>query len=120
MNKALIDFNDLAITSGIERGSPSLARSLQSTVGRFAELVKNSTRDSDVEEDEENPVLSAETVPVEQPQLLNSRRRTTAAQPHPVSMLGYQASYDEAADDYDGEVTTLFLRQEVNRGMHPF
>lgn len=132
MNNTLLGFRNLAIASGIEKGDPSLARSLQSTVNCFAELVKNSTHESDVEEvrflkavptksksdrsfaftgnanfvkqDEENPVLSTEGFAVEQPRPSNPRRRAAAAEPHPAAMLGYQTTLEGEVDDYDGEI----------------
>lgn len=116
MNKTLLDFNDLAIASGIERANLSLARSLQSTVGRFAELARNSTHKSDIEEDDDDkPILSAE---VEQPRVCNLQRRVAAAsQPHPVSMLGYETTFEERADDDDGEIAQDFLTQAQSENL---
>lgn len=112
MNKTLLEFNDLAIAAGIEQGSPFLARSLGSTVKRFEELAKNVTHESGFEEDEENPVLSAEQFVVDQPRPSNPRRRAAASKTHP-AVLGYQTTLEEEADDYDGEIAQQDLATQA-------
>ena len=104
MHKTFLEFNERAITSGIHKGAPALARDLKSTAEKISELAKNSTEESDGEEDENDPGRSMQPVATEPRSILRGRELG----PEPVSMLGYQATYGEEEDEEQedtGEIT---------------
>lgn len=104
MNKAFLDFNEKAIAAGIQKGAPPLAKQLELTAERMSEFAKNSKHESDNEEEENEPSLSAQTVEIGQERAPNSRRRAAGSGTTPVSILGYQTTIEEEHDDYDGEI----------------
>ena len=97
MNKTLLDFNGMALATGIQTGNPALAELLESTIERFAELAKNVTYVSDGEEEE--PQAEGDEA-----QQRNPRRVPESSAPRPVDMLGYQTTFEAQADDFDGEI----------------
>lgn len=105
MQKTFLEFNDIALASGIQKGAPALAGHLKSTVERLSELAKISTEESDVEEDENDPGRSV------QPTAAQSRGGRQG--PEPVSMLGYQATFGEEEDEEEedaGEIAAPSAR----------
>lgn len=104
MHKTFIEFDERANASGIHKGAPALAGHLKSTAERLSELAKNSTEESDGEEDENDPGRSIQPVAAEP----RSRRRGTQLGPEPASMLGYQTTFGEEEDEEEedaGEIT---------------
>ena len=97
MHKAFLEFNDRAIASGIQKGAPALAGHLKITTERLNELAKNSTEESDAEEDENDAGRSIRPVAVEP----RSRQQGRGLGPGQVSMLGYQATFGEEEDEED-------------------
>ena len=102
MHKTFLEFNDRAIAAGIEKGAPALAGQLRSTAERLSELAKNSTEDSEGEEDENDTVRSVQPVAAEP----RSRRQGGGLGSERVSMLGYQATFGEEEEDEEdaGEI----------------
>lgn len=102
MHKTFLEFNDKAIAAGIQKGAPALAGQLRSTAERLNELAKNSTEESEGEEDENDTVRSVQPVAAEP----RSRRQGGASGPEAVSMLGYQATFGEEEDEEEdaGEI----------------
>ena len=102
MHKTFLEFNDRAIAAGIQKGAPALAGQLRSTAERLNELAKNSTEDSEGEEDENDTVRSVRPVATEP----RSRRQGGGSGPEAVSMLGYQATFGEEEDEEEdaGEI----------------
>ena len=103
MNKAFLDFNEKAVAAGIQKGAPPLAKQLELTAERISELAKNSKHESDNEEEENEPNLSTQTVEIGQERAPNSRRTAAGSGTTPASMLGYQTTFEEEPEDYDGE-----------------
>lgn len=105
MHKTFLEFNERAIASGIQKGAPALAGHLKSTAEKLSELAKNSTEESDGEEDENDPGRSMQSVATEP----RSRRRGRELGPEPASMLGYQTTFGEEEEDEEqedaGEIT---------------
>lgn len=99
MHKTFCDFNDRAIASGIQKGAPPLAKHLKSTAERLSELAKNSTEESDVEEDDNDPGRSIQPVATEP----RRGRQERELGPEPVSMLGYQTTFDEEEEEEEEE-----------------
>lgn len=95
MHKTFLDFTDTAIALGIQNGAPALAGHLKTTAEKLSELAKNSTEDSDVEEDENDPRKSVQPMAVEH----RSQRQGRASGPEPASMLGYQTTFGEEEDE---------------------
>ena len=91
MQKTFLEFNDIAIASGIQKGAPALAGHLKSTAERLSELAKSSAEESDVEEDENDPGRSVQPIA--------AQSRGGRQGPGAVSMLGYQATYGEEEDE---------------------
>ena len=102
MHKTFLEFNDRAIAAGIQKGAPALAGQLRSTAERLNELAKNSTEESEGEEDENDTVRSVQPLAPEP----RSRRQGGGSGPEPVSMLGYQATFGEEEDEEEdaGEI----------------
>lgn len=111
MHKAFLEFNDRAIALGIQKGAPALARHLKSTMDRLNELAKNSTEESDVEEDENDPVGSVQPVAAEP----RSRRQGRGLGGEPASMLGYQTTFgeDEEEEEEDAGEIAAPLAQHI-------
>ncbi|CAD6593266.1 MAG: hypothetical protein ASARMPREDX12_006966 [Alectoria sarmentosa] len=104
MHKTFLEFNDRAIASGIQKGAPALAGHLKSIAERLGELAKNSTEESDGEEDENDPGRSIQPVAAEP----SSRRQGRELGLEPTSMLGYQTTFGEEEDEEEedaGEIT---------------
>ncbi len=99
MHKTFLEFNNRAIASGIQKGAPALAGHLKSTAERLSELAKNSTEDSDVEEDENDHGRTVQPVATES----RSRKQGRGLGPEPVSMMGYQATFGEEEEDEEEE-----------------
>lgn len=59
MNRTFLDFNDKAIASGIGDWEPSLAGDLKHTMGRFIDYARTVAPDSEAENGEHTPILSA-------------------------------------------------------------
>lgn len=59
MNRTFLDFNDKAIASGIGDWEPGLAGDLKYTTGRFVDFARSVAPDSEAEDVEHTPVLSA-------------------------------------------------------------
>ena len=113
MHKTFLEFNDRATAAGIQKGAPALAGHLRSTADRLNELAKNSTEDSEAEEDENDTVRSVQPVPAES----RSRRQGRELGPEPGSMLGYQARFGEEEEEEEedaGEITTPPLQFEMD------
>ena len=102
MHKTFLDFNDRAIAAGIQKGAPALAGQLRSTAEKLNELAKNSTEESEGEEDENDTVRPVQPVAAEP----RSRRPGGGSGPEAVSMLGYQATFGEEEDEEEdaGEI----------------
>ena len=104
MHKTFLGFNDRAIASGIQKGAPALAGHLKVTAERLNELAKNSTEESDAEEDENDAGRSIRPVAAGP----RSRQQGRGLGPGAVSALGYQAAFGEEEDEEDedaGEIT---------------
>lgn len=104
MHKMFLEFNDRAVASGIQRRAPGLAGHLKSTAERLSELAKNSTEESDGNEDENDPSSSVQAVPAEP----RSRRQDRELGEEPASMLGYKTTFGEEEDEEEediGEIT---------------
>ena len=97
MHKTFLEFNDRAFASGIQKGAPALAGHLKSTAERLNELAKHSVEESDVEEDETDPVRSVQPVAAEP----RSRRQGRAAGPDRGLILGYSTTFGEEEDEED-------------------
>ena len=102
MHKSFLEFNDRAIAAGIQKGAPALAGHLRSTAERLSELAKNSTEESEVEEDEHDSMRSVQPMAAKP----SSRRQGGSLGQEPVSMLGYQATYGEEDEEEEdaGEI----------------
>ena len=94
MHKTFLGFNDRAIALGIQTGAPALAGHLKTTAEKLSELAKNSTEDSDIEEDENDP-RSVQPMVAEH----RSQRQGRELGPEPASMLGYQTTFGEEEDE---------------------
>lgn len=94
MHKTFLEFNDRAITSGIQKGAPALAGYLKSTAERLSELAKSSAEESEIEEDENDPGRSVQPMAAQ----ARSRRQGRDLGPEPASMLGYQTTFGEEED----------------------
>ena len=103
MNKAFLDFSEKAFAAEIQKGAPPLAKQLALTADRISELAKNSKHESDNEEENE-PNFSTQTVKVGQEKASSSGRTKGGSGTTPASMLGYQTTFEEEPDDYDGEI----------------
>ena len=113
MHKTFLEFNDRAIAAGIQKGAPALAGHLKSTAERLSELAKNSTEESEAEEDENDPVRSVQPVAA----VPRSRRQGGELAPGPVSMLGYQATFGEEEDEEEedaGEIAAPRAQFELD------
>ena len=97
MHKTFLEFNDRAIASGIQKGAPALAGYLKVTAERLNELAKNSTEESDAEEDENDAGRSIRPVAPEP----RSRPQGRVLGPGAGSALGYQAGFGEEEDEED-------------------
>ena len=112
MHKTFLEFKDRAIASGIQKGAPSLAGHLKATAERLGELAKNSTEESDAEEDENDhgrPVQSAAIEP-------RSRQQRREGGPESASMLGYQATFGEEEEEEEedaGEIAAPSAQFEL-------
>lgn len=95
MHKTFLEFNDRAIALGIQKGAPALAGHLKTTAEKLSELAKNSTEDSDIEEDENDPRRSLQPMVAEH----RSQRQGRELGPEPASMLGYQTTFGEEEDE---------------------
>lgn len=116
MHKAFLEFNERAIASGIQKGAPVLAGYLKSTAERLSELAKNSTEESDIEEDENDPRRSVQPVAAEP----RSRRQGRELGPEPASMLGYQTTFGEEEDEEEedaGEIAALPAQFELDNNL---
>ncbi len=113
MHKTFLAFKDRAIASGIQDGSRALAKHLESTAEHLADLAKNSVRESDADDDELDPVLSAEVAKGHERTQLNNRRRVVSTGSDHVPMLGYQTTLDDEADDDDGEIARHALASQA-------
>ena len=102
MHKTFLEFNDRAIAAGIQKGAPALAGQLRSTAERLNELAKNSTEESEGEEDENETMRSVQPAAAGP----GSRRQGGGLGPEAVSMLGYQATFGEEEDEEEdaGEI----------------
>lgn len=113
MNSTFMNFNARANASGIQNGNTALAKHLKSTADRLADLASSSTHDSDAEEEDVDRVLSTQTLDVDEGRQPQSRRTATASgSSDRVPMLGYQTTFDEGADDDDGEIARRALASE--------
>ena len=103
MHNCFLAFNDRAFASGIETDNPIIAKHLRATAERLNDLANNSARQTEVEEEELDQILSAETIEVDgrQPK---RRKRTAPLGPDRVPVLPWQTTIDEEANDNDGEV----------------
>ena len=115
MHKTFRDFTDTAIALGIQNGAPALAGHLKTTAERLSELAKNSTEDSDVEEDENDPRKSVQPMAVEH----RSRRQGRELGPEPASMLGYQTTLGEEEEEEEeeedaGEIAAPPVRSDLD------
>ena len=112
MHKTFLEFNDRAIAAGIQKGAPALAGQLRSTAERLNELAKNSTEESEGEEDENDTVRSVQPVAAGP----GSRRQGGVLGPEPVSMLGYQATFGEEEDEEEdaGEIVAPSAQCELD------
>lgn len=99
MHKTFLEFNDRAIALGIQKGAPALAGHLKTTAEKLSELAKNSTEDSDIEEDENDPRRSVQPVAAEH----RSQRQGRELGPEPASMWGYQTTFGEEEDEEEEE-----------------
>ena len=116
MHKTFLDFNDRAIASGIQKGAPVLAGHLKSTAERLSELAKNSTEESDAEEDENDLGRSIQPVAAEP----RSRRQGRESGPEPASMLGYQTTFGEEEDEEEedaGEIAAPPAQFELDNNL---
>ena len=95
MQKTFLEFNDRAIALGIQQGAPALAGYLQTTAEKLSELAKNSTEDSDIEEEENDPTSSVQPMAAEH----RSQPQGRELGPEPASMLGYQTTFGEEEDE---------------------
>ena len=103
MHKTFQDFREKAIAAGIRKGAPSLAKHLDTTAERISELAKISNQEANNEEEEHNPNPSTPPVEHIENSASNSRRTVAPMSSNPAPVLGYQSTYEEEPDDYDGE-----------------
>ncbi|KAL2039285.1 hypothetical protein N7G274_007953 [Stereocaulon virgatum] len=103
MNKAFLEFSEKAFAAGIQKGAPALAKQLALTADLISGLAKNSKHESDNEEENE-PNLSAQTIKAGHEKASSSRRTKAGSGTTPASMLGYQTTFEEEPDDYDGKI----------------
>lgn len=116
MHKTFREFNDRAITSGIQKGAPALAGHLHSTAERLNELAKHGTEESDVEEDENDPERSVQAMAAG----TRSRRRGMEAGPEAASMLGYRTTFGEEEDEEEddaGEIAAPPAQFELDNSL---
>ena len=113
MHKTFLEFSDRAIASGIQKGAPALAGHLQSTAERLSELAKNSTEESDVEEDEIDSTRSVQPMAAEN----RNRRQGRVSGLEPASMLGYQTTFgeeDEEEEEDAGEIAAPPVQSDLD------
>ena len=114
MHKTFLEFNDRAIASGIQKGAPALAGHLKATAERLGELAKNSTEESDVDEDENDHGRSVQPG-VGEPRGLHQRGEVGG--PEPAAMLGYQATFgeeDEEEEEDAGEIAAPIAQSALD------
>lgn len=103
MHKTFQDFREKAIAGGIQKGAPSLAKHLDATAERILELVKTSKHEPNNEDEEVINNLSSPPVEAAENSASNSHRTVAVMSSNPAPVLGYQTSFEEEPDDYDGE-----------------
>lgn len=114
MYKTFLTFKDKAIVSGIQDGSPVLAKHLESTAERLTNLATNSVHKSVGEDNELDPILSAEIAEGHERTQLNTRGTVVGTRSDHVPMLGYHTTLDEEADDDDGEIARQTLASQAS------
>lgn len=131
MNRTFLDFNDKAIASGIGDWEPGLAGDLKHTAGRFVDLAQSVTPDSEAEDGEHTPVLSARAHEPEnircESRLPSPLTTTQAVQPPTPSprtgldeivtdsALGYETTYrmDDGTDVANAQSSSFDATQDV-------
>ncbi len=103
IHNIFLDFHEKAIAGGIQKAVPSLAKHLDTTAERISELVKTSKHEANNEDEEHDPNLPIPPVEIAENSTSNSRRTAAVMGSNPASMLGYQTTFEEEPDDYDGE-----------------
>lgn len=103
MHKVFLDFREKAIAGGIRKGAPSLAKDLDTAAERISELLKTSKQEPNNEDEELNPNPSSPPVEIAENSTSNSRRTAAVMGSNRASVLGYQTTFEEEPDDYDGE-----------------
>ena len=114
MNRSFLDFNDMAIASNIGEWEPGLAGELKLTMERFIDYARSMAPDSEVEDEESTPILSARVFehedapsdsmlpsPSTVKQAAQSRSRSPMNEIAEIvvsSALGYQTTYELAKD----------------------
>ena len=103
MHKVFMDFREKAIAGGIQKGAPSLAKDLDTAAERISELLKTSKQKPNNEDEELNPDRPTPPVDITENSTSNSRRTAAVMGSNRASVLGYQTTFEEEPDDYDGE-----------------
>ena len=102
MRNAFLAFNDKALALGIQDGSPRLAEQLRITVNRLDELAKSKAIDSNVEEEEQDQLLEAESRDLGETRAQLRQTKDSSGSTR-VPAFGYSGIIHEEADDDDGE-----------------
>ena len=103
VHKVFLDFREKAVAGGIQKGAPGLAKHLDTAAERISELVKTSKHEPHNEDEELNPSPSTPPVEIAENSTSNSRRKAAVMGSNRAPMLGYQTTFEEEPDDYDGE-----------------
>lgn len=131
MNRTFLDFNDKAVASGIGDWEPNLAGDLKYTMGRFIDFARSVTPDSEAEDGEHTPILSAhahepENIPYDSRLPSPSTTKQAVQPPSPslrtdldeivtASALGYQTTYrmDDGIDVANAQSSSFDATQGV-------
>ena len=118
MHKVFLDFREKAIAGGIQKGAPSLTKHLDTAAERISELLKTSKQEPNDEDEELNPNPS--TPPIEIAENSTSNSRTAAVMgSNRASVWGYQTTFEEEPEDYDGETAHQDLARSAQLDQIP-
>ncbi len=119
MHKVFLDFREKAIAGGIQKGAPSLAKHLDTAAERISELLKTSKHEPNDEDEELNPNPSTPPVEIAENSTSNSRRTAAVMGSNRAPAWGYQTTFEEEPDDYDGETAHQDLARSAQLDQIP-
>ena len=119
MHKVFLDFREKANAGGIQKGAPSLAKHLDTAAERISELLKTSKQEPNNEDEELNLNPSTPPVEVAENSTSNSRRTEAVMGSNRAPVMGYQTTFEEEPDDYDGETAHQDLARSAQLDQIP-